>query len=925
MHFIIIIDMTFGAIYLVSFIVSIILIIFLLKSSKVDISKRLLTMTFLVSFWLLMELLSFIVPVKWILIFQKLKYIAVILEPPILLVSAIIFMNKLKKITLLSRIILYFIPALSLLSVFTGCIPYEFLSNSEAYLLNGVPIFTYTKNIGFIINACYSYGLTLISCFLLLVRAINSPRIYRTQSIFIFLGCTVSVFINFLFITQTIFIIPIDTTPVFALLTLTVFYWGIYHLPKTIIVPYARDLAIENIKDLLFVLDNNECIIDINPKGFEFIQMHADHELKKANNLSKLIGMNIFDVLKHIPQLKELSVPLDTCKENTIVMQNDSQKLYYNINIADIYDTDQQKIGRLYLLHDITQIREQLNNLILLNEKLIITDKIINEAIEGIIITDENNTIIRVNESMVKMSGYSKEELIGKKPNIFKSNYHDDSFYKQMWNQINTKGFWEGEIWDRRSTGEVYPKWMSITIICLPDGSIANYIGISSDITKMKKAEQDIHLLAYYDSLTGIPNRTLFYDRLNTALNRVKRNNSSLALFFMDIDRFKLINDSLGHDAGDLLLIEVAKRIQSVVHEDAILSRLGGDEFTLLVEGDSCSEEAAMIADNIITQINKPFVIRGKEVSVGVSIGIAIAPYDDITIEGIIRKADSAMYHSKETGRGKYSFSSAEIEKRNQEQLEMQIRLKKALQNEELMLYLQPQIELVDGHYKISGAEALIRWISDGEIIPPVKFIPAAEESGIILAIGDWIIKDIFRIDKVLKAHGITTKLAINVSVKQFENKDFLLLLQKMLSEHSKQHIDLVIEITESMFINDLGRAVEYLKEIKKLGVGIALDDFGTGFSSLSYLTRLPIDCLKIDKAFVSRLDDIQNRNLTYSIISMAKTLNLKTLAEGVETLEQAEKLFEKECDNLQGYYFSKPMPVTDFIAFYNDWSSKYQ
>lgn len=915
--------MIYGVIYFISFILGIISIIFLVKSSKVNIYLRLLAMTLLVSLWIFMELLSFFVPASWVILLQKIKYIGVILVPPVLLTTSIVFIKKDIRIKPLYKIFLYFVPILSLLSVFLGNIPYPFFENLAVHKQNGVPIFTYTKNIGFLINAFYSYILTLVSCYLLWRRAINSPKIYRKQSMFIFIGCSASFIINVLFITQKLVLIPIDTTPVFVLITLLVYLWGVYHLPKSMIVPYARDLVIENIGDLLFILDNYDCIIDVNPKGLKIIEQYADQEFRNFSHRSNLIGRNIHDLINRIPQIRNLSFPLDPSNSNTIILQKGGERLYYKLNIEEIYDADKLKIGKLYLLHDITQIKEQLNSLIKLNEELIISDKIINEAIEGIIITDDKNNIVRVNESMVKMSGYSKEELIGKNPKVFKSDYHDAVYYQQMWEQINTKGFWEGEIWDRRKTGEVYPKWMSITTIYQTEGAITNYIGISSDITKMKKAEQDIHLLAYYDLLTGIPNRTLFYDRLNTALARTKRNNSNVAVLFMDLDRFKMINDSLGHDAGDLLLIEVSKRIQSVIREEDILSRLGGDEFTLLIEGDNCAEDAASIAENIVSKIKEPFVLKGKEVTIGISIGIAIAPYDDITLEGILRKADSAMYHSKESGRGKYVFSSVEIEKRNQEQLDLQIRIKQALQNGEFELFLQPQIEYTNNHYNIVGAEALIRWRSEGIIIPPDKFIPAAEENGLIEPISNWILTEIFRIDKRLKEQSIDIKLAINVSVKQFDNMDFIKLLQRIISEHALQDIHLIIEITESMFIHDLNRAVDYLKEIKKLGISIALDDFGTGFSSLSYLTRLPIDYLKIDRSFVSRMDDIQNRNLTYSIISMAKTLNLKTLAEGVETLDQAEQLIEKDCDELQGYYFSKPIPVTEFIGLYKEWQSR--
>jgi diguanylate cyclase (GGDEF)-like protein len=385
----------------------------------------------------------------------------------------------------------------------------------------------------------------------------------------------------------------------------------------------------------------------------------------------------------------------------------------------------------------------------------------------------------------------------------------------------------------------------------------------------------------------------------------------------MDLDRFNVINDSLGHAAGDLLLIEVAKRIKTLIGESDTVSRLGGDEFAIILDNIKSIDDVKAIANNILHNTSKPCFINDKEVSVGISIGIAIAPMDESTVEGMVRKADAAMYYAKETGRGKFSFYSEEIEKRTKDVLEMQIKLRTALAKNEFSLYLQPQMAFNGRNFEIVGAEALIRWITtDGVIYTPDKFIPVAESNGMITSIGNWVLEEIFRIDKLLKENDINLKLAINVSVKQFENGNFVENLKRVLKENHNQNINLVIEITESMFIHDIQNAIEALLEIKKLGAQIALDDFGTGFSSLSYLTRLPIDYLKIDKSFVDNIGSTEHKDLTSSIISMAKTLGVKTVAEGVETKEQIEKLIVDGGTELQGYYFSKPLAFEEFIKF---------
>lgn len=575
-------------------------------------------------------------------------------------------------------------------------------------------------------------------------------------------------------------------------------------------------------------------------------------------------------------------------------------------------------------MEDVTQAQEYVNRLKLLNEELLISDRIISSAVEGILITDSKGSILRVNEAFERMSGYHRKELLGSNPRMFKSGLHDEQFYTEMWNSIREKGYWEGEIWDRRKDGYLYPKWMSITSLKETEGSVEYYISISVDISNIKKAEEKLHKLAYYDSLTGIPNRTLFYEKLEQAIEKAITNNNMAVLLFMDLDGFKIINDSLGHAVGDLLLKEVAARIRSCIRKSDMVFRIGGDEFTIILEDINDIDYVKNIAETIIHTIQLPYYIVGREMTLGVSIGIAIAPEDEADLEGLIRRADAAMYDAKEAGKGRYSFSSEEIERRNREILEMQMKLKKALEQNEFKLYLQPQISCVNGEFLLSGAEALIRWItSDGIIFTPDKFIPVSENNGMIIPLGEWILEEILRIDQELKKRGVSLKLAVNLSSRQLEMDSFAEYVNKIMQKGEAQGIQLEIEITESFLLKDIDRAINTLLAIKQQGIQIALDDFGTGFSSLSYLTRLPIDYLKIDKSFIDDIADPRYQSLAPHIISMAKSLNIKTIAEGVELREQVERLLECGCDELQGYYFGKPMKLEDFISYAREFQDK--
>ena len=573
---------------------------------------------------------------------------------------------------------------------------------------------------------------------------------------------------------------------------------------------------------------------------------------------------------------------------------------------------------------DISKYQEYVDQLKHLNEELLISDRIISSTIEGVLITDSEGCILRVNEAFEKMSGYNRKELLGSNPRLLKSGLHDRGFYEEMWSGIREKGYWEGEIWDKKKNGYTYPKWMSITSLKETEGSVEYYISISVDISNIKKAEEKLHKLAYYDSLTGIPNRTLFFERLEQAIQKAIADGSMTILLFMDLDGFKIINDTLGHAVGDILLKEVAARIRACIRKSDMVFRIGGDEFTIILEDVHDVDYVKNMAETIIQTIQIPYYIVSREMTLGVSIGIAIAPEDETSLEGLVRKADAAMYDAKEGGKGRYSFSSEEIERRNHELLEMQIKMKKALEQNEFKLYLQPQISCAEGEFQLIGAEALIRWITpDGLVFTPDKFIPVSENNGMILPLGEWILEEILRIHQELKRHGILLKLAVNISSKQLEIDSFAEYIDKIMREGKQQGMHLEMEITESFLLKDIDKAISALLAIKQQGIQIALDDFGTGFSSLSYLTRLPIDYLKIDKAFIDDIAVPGHKNLVPHIIAMAKSLNIKTIAEGVEHMEQVERLLECGCDELQGYYFGRPMELKDFISYARQFQNK--
>ncbi|MFK5893353.1 MAG: EAL domain-containing protein, partial [Pseudomonadota bacterium] len=505
-------------------------------------------------------------------------------------------------------------------------------------------------------------------------------------------------------------------------------------------------------------------------------------------------------------------------------------------------------------LKDIVQERDKQNR------KLRLYSKVFTSASEAIMVTDKNQKIIDVNQAFSNITGYKREEILGSKPSRFASGIHDSEFFKEMWQTLQTTGSWHGEIWDKRKDGKIYPKQLSINVIYEDSGEISQFIAIFSDITLLKDTEKRLETLAYSDPLTGLNNRAMFQFLLDMTYETANREKNNFALLFIDLDQFKQVNDTLGHSKGDQLLIEIADRLKHCTRKSDIVSRIGGDEFTVILPNLHSNESAALIAQKIITAVAKPVQVGKNTIHVGASIGISIYPQDGKNMEILSKHADIAMYHVKESGRNGFQYFDHSMFEQSQKRLVMEDAIRKALEKDQFELYYQPKINIKNG--KITGAEALIRW-NDPEkgLIPPFEFIPLAESSGLIIPMGEWIIRQAckqlkqWQHDKTIEINHY--RLAINLSPLQFQQNNLTDVVKEIMKQEGVVE-SLDIEVTESMLLHDIDTVIKTLNIFKEMHVGIALDDFGTGFSSLSNLKLLPIQYLKVDRSFIK---DIKENN----------------------------------------------------------------
>ncbi|MGZ8290613.1 MAG: bifunctional diguanylate cyclase/phosphodiesterase [Telluria sp.] len=576
-------------------------------------------------------------------------------------------------------------------------------------------------------------------------------------------------------------------------------------------------------------------------------------------------------------------------------------------------DPNHPNDGSIWVYADITERKQA-------EEKLRLSATVLEHIADGVMVVDAERRIVAVNPAFTQITGYTEHEALGQPASLTRSTRHDERFYKALWDDMEAAGFWRGEIWNKRKNGEVYPEWLTISAVRNNAGKTTHYVGVFSDITAVKEAQEKLDHMAHHDPLTALPNRLLFHDRLHHALARAGRDDEQLAVLFIDLDRFKNVNDTLGHHVGDELLKQVATALSLRLRDGDTLARLGGDEFIVLLENVDGAFGAGQVAEKLVTMFEQPFIVSDYELFVTGSVGISLYPNDATDLNMLIRNADVAMYQAKARGRNGYQFYAPSMTGEGVERLRLEAMLRRSIDKNEIFLNYQPQVEVDTG--RLVGVEALVRWNNpDLGIVPPIRFIPLAEDIGFISQLGKWVLEEACRQMMAWEEQGLSVpKIAVNLSVKQFERGSIANMVADVLKETGLDPHRLQLEVTESVIMNT-GDALAFINDLHAIGVGLAIDDFGTGYSSLAYLKQMPVQTLKIDRSFIKDIStDINDEAITIAIIQLGKSLNLSVIAEGVETAEQAAFLLRHGCNLAQGYFYSKPV-MPDVLL--EAWSTK--
>ena len=656
--------------------------------------------------------------------------------------------------------------------------------------------------------------------------------------------------------------------------------------------------AMDQFDDPIYLLDMQQHLVRANKAFYRMLDSTPEQSL----------GLPMAKLL-HPEGEKE---PCPICKlhnakrETVITLEQDER---FNLNgrpteaslklLRDDYGTT---IGMLVSMHDLSHARQ-------IEESLRLSAGVFENTAEGVVITDLNGIILEVNRAATEILGFSREELIGKSPRIWNSGHHDDNFYRAMWSSLKETGQWRGEIWNRRKNGSVFPVWETISDITNEHGTLTHYVVVFSDISQIKQSQQQLDYLAHHDALTDLPNRLLLNERLEQAIRHAERNRSQVALIFFDLDNFKHINDSLGHPVGDRLLQEVAVKLQQTIRQEDTVARIGGDEFVLLLEDIGKPEHAGVIAEKLISILNRPFLLDDQEIGVTASMGICLYPRDGMNPEVLMRNADAAMYRAKEEGRNTYQFYTEELTRNAFERVLLESNLRQAIERQELMLFFQPQVNVKNR--QIIGVEALIRWQHpELGMVSPARFIPLAEECGLIRSIGRWVLENTCLQGRKWLDRGFDIgRIAINIAGTQINRGELVDEVKQALNASRFPASRLELEVSEGFIMEQAKSAIGQLGALRQIGVTLTIDDFGTGYSSLSYLKQLPIHKLKIDRSFVQDIPhDLNDMAISNAVIALGKSLGLAVIAEGVEKEEQARFLEDAGCQEAQGYLYGRPV-----------------